>query len=188
DGHHFNCEKLNTAFHIVFVLDYSISMSEQDIKPIQDFPIYDDLTKKHNNRIGAVYQAVYLFMNTRKNSAKITPDSISLILFNHKTIVPFEYRDLTNLSDVLNSMLKYEAGGLTDFDSAIQKAGILIETHFDPTKYVLLNKLNTLTILYNFFIYNFLFRVNVIIFLSDGECKTPTNQLNDICKQNKENG
>ncbi|CAG8588725.1 6761_t:CDS:10 [Rhizophagus irregularis] len=164
DGHHFNCEKLNTAFHIVFVLDYSISMSEQDIKPIQDFPIYDDLTKKHNNRIGAVYQAVYLFMNTRKNSAKITPDSISLILFNHKTIVPFEYRDLTNLSDVLNSMLKYEAGGLTDFDSAIQKAGILIETHFDPTK------------------------VNVIIFLSDGECKTPTNQLNDICKQNKENG
>ncbi|CAB4488183.1 unnamed protein product [Rhizophagus irregularis] len=128
----------------------------------QDFPIYNDLTKKHNNRIGAVYQAVYLFMNARRNSTMT--DNISLILFNHKTIVPFEYQDLTNLKDLLNSMLQYEACGLINFDSAIQKAGVLIETHFDPTK------------------------VNVIIFLSDRECGTPTNQLNAICKQNKEKG
>ncbi|PKK70959.1 hypothetical protein RhiirC2_443579 [Rhizophagus irregularis] len=153
DGHYFNCENPNNAFHIIFVLDYSSSMSGQDIKPIQDFPIYNDLTKMHNNRIGAVYQAVYLFMNARRNSAKITmPD------------IPFEYRDLTNLKDLLNSMLQYKANGCTNFDNAIQKAGILIKTHFDPTK------------------------VNVIIFLSDGECGTPTNQLNAICKQNKEKG
>ncbi|PKY25815.1 hypothetical protein RhiirB3_528171 [Rhizophagus irregularis] len=165
DGHYFNCENPNNAFHIIFVLDYSSSMSGQDIKPMQDFLIYNDLTKKHNNRIGAVYQAVYLFMNARRNSAKITmPDSISLILFNHEPIVPFEYRDLTNLKDLLNSMLQYKANGFTNFDNAIQKAGILIKTHFDPMK------------------------VNVIIFLSDGECKTPTNQLNAICKQNKEKG
>ncbi|CAB5377259.1 unnamed protein product [Rhizophagus irregularis] len=162
DGHYFNCEKPNTPFHIIFVLDYSSSMTKQDIKPIQDFPIYNDLTKKHNNRIGAVYQAVYLFMNARRNSTMT--DNISLILFNHKTIVPFEYQDLTNLKDLLNSMLQYEACGLINFDSAIQKAGVLIETHFDPTK------------------------VNVIIFLSDRECGTPTNQLNAICKQNKEKG
>ncbi|GBC39328.2 hypothetical protein GLOIN_2v1773792 [Rhizophagus irregularis DAOM 181602=DAOM 197198] len=162
DGHYFNCEKPNTPFHIIFVLDYSSSMTKQDIKPIQDFPIYNDLTKKHNNRIGAVYQAVYLFMNARRNSTMT--DRISLVLFNHKTIVPFEYQDLTNLKDLLNSMLQYEACGLINFDSAIQKAGVLIETHFDPTK------------------------VNVIIFLSDRECGTPTNQLNAICKQNKEKG
>ncbi|CAB4446571.1 unnamed protein product [Rhizophagus irregularis] len=166
DGHHFNCEKPNTAFHIIFVLDYSLSMNGEDIKPIRDFPIYSDLiTKKYNNRLGAVYQAVYLFMNARKNSTKITmSDRISLILFNHETIVPFEYRDLTDLKDLLNSMLQHRVWSTTDFKCAIQKAGILIETHFDPTK------------------------ENVIIFLSDGECETPTSQLNAICKQNKERG
>jgi hypothetical protein len=60
DGHHFNCENPNAAFHIIFVLDRSSSMNNQDIKPIPNFLIYDDLKKKHNNRIGAVYQAVLL--------------------------------------------------------------------------------------------------------------------------------
>ena len=61
-------------------------------------------------------------------------DSISLILFNNNVIVPFENRDLTDPKDLLREMLKYEARGGTDFDLAIQTAGSLITTHFDPTK------------------------------------------------------
>jgi hypothetical protein len=60
DGHHFNCENPNTAFHIIFVIDRSYSMGDLDIRPIQDFPIYNDLKNNHNNRMGAVYQAVIL--------------------------------------------------------------------------------------------------------------------------------
>jgi hypothetical protein len=60
DGHHFNCESPNTAFHIIFVIDRSKSMNKKDKKPIPNSPIYNDLIKKHNNRIGAVYQAVIL--------------------------------------------------------------------------------------------------------------------------------
>ncbi|PKC68809.1 hypothetical protein RhiirA1_440393 [Rhizophagus irregularis] len=165
DGHHFNCENPNAAFHIILVLDRSASMSMQDIKPIPGFLIYDDLKKKHNNRIGAVYQAVYSFMDARRNSAQITiPDSISLILFNNWASVPFEYQDLTDPKVLLNSMLQYEAWLGTNYDSAITKAGSLIEAHFDSKK------------------------TNVIIFLSDGECYIPTNQLHAICKQNKEKG
>ncbi|PKY52171.1 hypothetical protein RhiirA4_469637 [Rhizophagus irregularis] len=66
DGHHFNCENPSTreaAFHIIFVLDRSGSMNDSDKKPIPNFPVYDDLIKKHNNRTGAVYQAVYHFAN-----------------------------------------------------------------------------------------------------------------------------
>ncbi|EXX55931.1 hypothetical protein RirG_221040 [Rhizophagus irregularis DAOM 197198w] len=61
-------------------------------------------------------------------------------------------------------MLKQNAYGGTSYDLAIQKAGSLIETHFDPTK------------------------VNIIIFLSDGECGAPMKQLRAICEQNKAKG
>jgi len=61
DGHHFNCENPRTreaAFHVIFVLDRSGSMGDRDKKPISDFPIYNELIGSHNNRTGAVYQAV----------------------------------------------------------------------------------------------------------------------------------
>ncbi|GBB95541.1 hypothetical protein RclHR1_02560001, partial [Rhizophagus clarus] len=173
DGHHFDCENPSTreaAFHIIFILDRSGSMSLNDKKPVPNFPIYNDLIKNHNNRIGAVYQAVYQFMDARINSAKAnqsgsaTRDSISLILFDNEVIVPFEYRDLTDPKDLLNSMLQHQARGGTNYDLAIQKAGFLITSHFDPTK------------------------VNIIIFLSDGLCGVPLSQLHTICKQNKTRG
>ncbi|CAG8438296.1 8032_t:CDS:10 [Funneliformis caledonium] len=166
DGHHFYCENPSTreaAFHIIFVLDRSSSMSERDKKPIPNFPIYNELIKKHNNRTGAVYHAVYQFMDARIKSAPVNQnqamrDKVSLILFDH------ENRDLTDPKKLLNEMIKHEARGGTNFDLAIQKAGFLIATHFDAT------------------------RANIIIFLSDGECGIPTNQLHTICKQNLTRG
>ena len=61
DGHHFNCENPSTreaAFHIIFALDRSGSMGGRDKKPIPYFPIRNQLIQNHNNRLGAVYQAV----------------------------------------------------------------------------------------------------------------------------------
>ncbi|CAB5390546.1 unnamed protein product [Rhizophagus irregularis] len=150
----------------------SDSMRAQDKKPISRYPIYNDLIKEHDNRIGAVYQAVYYFVETRINSVRTNHnqmslamrDNISLILFNTKVIIPFENRDLTDLTVLLDIMLKQNAYGGTSYDLAIQKAGSLIETHFDPTK------------------------VNIIIFLSDGECGAPMKQLRAICEQNKAKG
>jgi hypothetical protein len=57
--------------------------------------------------------------------------------------VSFEYQglDLADPKDLLSSMLQYEADDGTNYNSAIKKAGNLIETHFDHTKYVRLNKL-----------------------------------------------
>jgi len=61
-------------------------------------------------------------------------DSISLILFDSEVIVPFENRNLTDPKDLLNEMLQYNARGGTNFDLAIQKAGFLITSYFDPTR------------------------------------------------------
>ncbi|PKY60333.1 hypothetical protein RhiirA4_483921, partial [Rhizophagus irregularis] len=173
DGHYFNCENPSAAFHIIFVLDRSKSMRNQDKKPISSYPIYNELIKKHNNRIGAVYQAVYYFVETRINSARTNQNqmslakhnNISLILFDKEVIIPFENRDLTDLTDLLNKMLEQNVRrDGANYDLAIQKAGSLIETHFDPTK------------------------VNIIIFLSGGECDVPTKQLHTICEQNRAKG
>ncbi|CAI2161944.1 15836_t:CDS:10 [Funneliformis geosporum] len=163
DGHHFNCENPSTreaAFHIIFVMDRSGSMNGKDKKPIPGFPIYNKLMKNHDNRIGAVYHAVYQFMDARIKSAPANQNQA----MRDKVIVPFENRDLTDPNELLNEMIKHQARGGTDFNLAIQKAGFLIATYFDAT------------------------RANIIIFLSDGQCGIPTNQLKTICKQNETRG
>ncbi|CAG8505521.1 11511_t:CDS:10 [Funneliformis caledonium] len=138
DGHHFNCENPSTreaAFHIIFVLDRSSSMENQDKKPIHNYSISNYLKfRNHNNRLGAVYQAV---------------------------IVPFENQELSNPKILLDKMTEHQPLGGTRFELAIQKAGSLITSHYDPA------------------------RTNIIIFLSDGECNTPEKQLRDICKENQ---
>jgi len=62
DGHYFNCENPITreaaAFHIIFVLDRSGSMGWNDLKPSPFSPISKILKQNHNNRLGAVYNAV----------------------------------------------------------------------------------------------------------------------------------
>ncbi|CAI2161359.1 15834_t:CDS:10 [Funneliformis geosporum] len=165
DGHYYNCENPDTreaaAFHIVFVLDRSESMSYNDIKPSHWSSIFKEMKANHNNRLGAAYNAVYQFMETRltstqdnqNQSSPVLRDSVSLILFDHNVIVPFENRNLTESGALLTTMLQYKTGGGKNFDLAIRKAGDLIYSYFDPTK------------------------TNVIILLSDGECGIPTNQL-----------
>ncbi|CAG8493935.1 13962_t:CDS:10 [Dentiscutata erythropus] len=177
DGHHFNCENPSTreaAFHIIFVLDRSGSMNERDRRPLQNTPIYNTLTQTHNNRLGAVYNAVHSFLTTRfttqnalsttLNTVAASRDTISLVLFDHEVVVGIENEPLSNHNSFINTMLQYNARGGTDFNKAIQKAGFLIEKHFDPTK------------------------TSVVIFCSDGECGIPDGQLNHICSKNKERG
>ncbi|CAG8499822.1 1587_t:CDS:10 [Acaulospora colombiana] len=147
DGHHFNCENPATreaAFHIVFVLDRSGSMYDTDKRPLQNTPIYNQLVRSHNNRLGAVYNAVYSFIDTRistfrsNNSfsynASLTPkDTVSLILFDHEAHVEIEHAPLVDPNQFLSNMLRNTARGGTNFDLAIQKAGFVIDNHFDPT-------------------------------------------------------
>ncbi|RHZ44791.1 hypothetical protein Glove_709g38 [Diversispora epigaea] len=176
DGHHFHCDNPVTreaTFHIVLVLDRSSSMSYSDKKPVANSPVYQKLIQNHNNRTGAVYSAIYSFLETRINTVKAnTPsnvaaapkDTVSLILFDHTSEIIFENKKLDNSDYCMQEMLKHVARGGTDFDRAIQKAGTVIDNHFDPLK------------------------TNIIIFCSDGECGVPEGQLRQICSRNKQKG
>ncbi|CAG8461669.1 10314_t:CDS:2, partial [Dentiscutata heterogama] len=113
-GHHFKCDnpaKREGTFHIIFTIDRSSSMSSSDKKPVPNTPVYNLLKTNHDNRTGAVYSAVYSFMETRLSaqarSKSTNKDTISLILFDHEVIVPFENHILTDL--MLNQMLPHKA-------------------------------------------------------------------------------
>ncbi|CAG8578190.1 5341_t:CDS:10, partial [Racocetra persica] len=173
DGHYFTCDKpakKEGSFHIIFTIDRSSSMSRGDNKPLQNTPVYNLLIAQHNNRMGAVYSAVYSFMEARlaaqarSQLQSTNKDTVSLILFNGEVIVPFENHVLTDSKMMLNQMLPHGARGGINFNLAIQKAGSLINNYFDPA------------------------RVNVIIFLSGGGCSTPKSQLEQICKYNSDKG
>ncbi|CAG8799845.1 35150_t:CDS:2, partial [Racocetra persica] len=150
DGHHFLCENPTTNvgnFHIVFVVDRSGSMS-------------------------AVYEAIYTFIETRKNSRKATTtgqmavdrDTASLVLFDYTAITAFENRSLSNSDELLQIMLGYYPQGDNYYHEGIKKAAEVIETYYDPS------------------------RTNVIIFLSDGEYHPPEPELRSLCQREKDKG
>ncbi|CAG8527594.1 5810_t:CDS:10 [Scutellospora calospora] len=173
DGHRFNCEdpsKSEVDFHIIFVLDRSSSMRESDRKPIQGTPIYNDLIKGHNNRLGAVYNAVYLFLKTRLSSQTaqynkaVSRDTVSLILFDYEAIIAIENQPLKDPESLLNMMLQHNYRVGTNFNNAVLKAGSLIDNHFNPSK------------------------TNIILFCSDGKCGVPNEELKSICSKNQKRG
>ncbi|CAJ0860021.1 15726_t:CDS:10, partial [Entrophospora sp. SA101] len=62
DGHQFSCDNPNkseAAFHIIFALDRSYSMSHNDRKPLENIRlgIREKIAQRHDNRLGAVYSA-----------------------------------------------------------------------------------------------------------------------------------
>ncbi|CAG8763480.1 7362_t:CDS:2, partial [Dentiscutata heterogama] len=114
----FLCENPTTNvgnFHIVFVVDRSGSMMSSDCRPQCSNSKISHLWNTHNNRLGAVYEAIYTFIETRKNSRKATPtghmavdkDTASLILFDYNAITAFENRSLSNPDELLKIMLGY---------------------------------------------------------------------------------
>ncbi|GBB83356.1 hypothetical protein RclHR1_10090003 [Rhizophagus clarus] len=159
------------AFHIILVMDRSGSMNGTDITPTEKSRNYAKLKNSHDNRLGAVYDAVYSFMDarlqTRYQPSSRTPlitdridrDTISLVLFDDEADVIFENEKI-KADFLFNKMLEYQTRGGTDFGVAIEKADLLINKHFDATK------------------------TNIVIFLSDGEADVPEYDLDSICKRN----
>ncbi|KAI0302831.1 hypothetical protein B0F90DRAFT_1809754 [Multifurca ochricompacta] len=68
DGHLFECKNptmMQQAFHVIFVIDRSLSMSSSDRKPLADSPATNRIQGNANNRLGAVYSALYSFWSAR---------------------------------------------------------------------------------------------------------------------------
>ncbi|KAH9047481.1 hypothetical protein EDB83DRAFT_2317547 [Lactarius deliciosus] len=68
DGHLFDCRSpavMQQAFHVIFVIDKSGSMDSSDRKPLVEGPAAERIQARSNNRLGAVYSALYSFWSAR---------------------------------------------------------------------------------------------------------------------------
>ncbi|GBC16228.2 hypothetical protein GLOIN_2v1865248 [Rhizophagus irregularis DAOM 181602=DAOM 197198] len=175
DGHHFTCENPTTNvgnFHIVFVVDRSGSMWNSDCMPICSSTATSRLKLTHNNRLGAVYDAAYTFIETRRSSRKVTPsgqmsvdrDTVSMVLFDYNALVAFENESLSNPEQLLTKMMAYTPIGDNYYHEGIKKASEIIDKYYDASK------------------------TNVIIFLSDGEYHAPEPELRSLCQREANRG
>ncbi|KAF8341346.1 uncharacterized protein EI90DRAFT_1724498 [Cantharellus anzutake] len=162
DGHSFDCQNPglhHAAYHVIFVLDRSSSMAERDRVPLAGQAATRQIIHYNNNRYGAVLSAVYSFWTARAGASPggIRRDTYSVVVFR-ETAATIITNDLTRDADALLSPLLHvgPAGG-TNFSVAIREAQGVMERNWNAD------------------------RIPCVIFLSDGEALTPSQELRAIC-------
>ncbi|KAF8270132.1 hypothetical protein EI94DRAFT_1572312 [Lactarius quietus] len=169
DGHHFQCKNpimMQQSFHVIFVIDRSGSMYLTDRQPIPNSAGADSIVRKANNRLGAVFSALYSFWIARQAAVDRNPslggdrrDAYSLIFFNHEALSSSIENDFTSSPDkLLTAALAYGISGGTDFTRALEKTQELMTTHWSTE------------------------RTPVVIFLSDGEDHVRDNDMYKFCR------
>jgi hypothetical protein len=174
DGHKFSCENpavVQQAFHVIFVIDRSSSMSITDRLPLADAPATDRIQRKANNRLGAVYSALYSFWSARhaavtsaQETTEARRDAYSVIMFNHKQ-KKLVVDDFTSSPDeLLDIVLRMPPVGGTDFAVALRASQAVMVDNWSTE------------------------RTPIMIFLSDGECSIPDTAIQDLCRSSIQHG
>ncbi|KAK0467152.1 uncharacterized protein EV420DRAFT_1507486 [Desarmillaria tabescens] len=147
DGHVFPCKNpavLQQAFHVIFVIDRSGSMASMDRRPLAGTPVTTTIQRTCNNRLGAVYSSLHAFWVSRhaaitansQGRAANRRDSYSVVLFDHH-VVRGVTNDFTSSPEVLlNGLLRYSAGGGTNYDTALREAQNVMTQNWSPERYV----------------------------------------------------
>jgi hypothetical protein len=156
---------MQQAFHVIFVIDRSGSMCQQDRQPLPNSAGIDRITPTANDRLGVVFAALYSFWIARQAAVDRNTavgggrrDSYSLIFFNHEPSTSVENDFTSSPDELLTAALNFEADGGTDFTSALERAENVMTTHWSPE------------------------RTPVMIFLSDGEDHVSDEAMYDVCR------
>ncbi|KAH9169262.1 hypothetical protein EDB89DRAFT_1854694 [Lactarius sanguifluus] len=146
-------------------------MSNIDRRPLDNAPATDRIRERADNRLGAVYSALYSFWSARHTAVTADQQTIgarrdvySVILFNDttKNVV---VNDFTSSSDqLLDIVLNEQTKWGTNFAAALQ-AGQEVMTDNWSTE-----------------------RTPIMIFLSDGECRLPETEIQDLCRSAIQHG
>jgi hypothetical protein len=160
-------------------------MASNDHRPPPDAPMTNQIQQFANNRLGAVYSALYRFWSTRhlattpnRDGAGARRDAYSVILFNGTTTQVL-INDLTSTPDqLLATVLRYEADDGTNFSIALQTGQVVMEKYWSTERLATLSRLGfrvtpLLTLPRR--------RAPVMIFLSDGECPVPETSVHNLC-------
>ncbi|CAE6489587.1 unnamed protein product [Rhizoctonia solani] len=169
DGHLFHCvdpSRAQQAYHVIFMIDCSGSMTSGDHRPLANLPVTSRLVSQCNNRYGAVISALYGFLKNREATVanaglKSRQDSYTILMHDDKSQIRVQ-NDLTSTTDQLINQLiphRYVGCGGNDFDLAIMTAQQTIEKNWNTD------------------------RAPMVVFLSDGECSINRGKVEDLCKK-----
>jgi hypothetical protein len=131
-------------WHSIFVIDRSSSMSDTDRRPLAGTPTTQRIAAACNNRLGAVYSALYAFWSARAalhnapgGQAPIRRDAYSVILFDHEVTTAIA-NDFQNGPDaLLNVVLAHRAQGGTNYERAMSTVQTVMEQHWSTDRFVL---------------------------------------------------
>jgi hypothetical protein len=164
----------------------SSSMSLADRQPLPNSAGIDRITRKANNRIGAVFSALYSFWIARQAAVDHNSpvaggrrDAYSLIFFNHEPSTSSIENDFTSSPDeLLAATLEFGIAGGTDFTSALDRTRELMTSHWSTERCGPLPRQR----LIRFTIHRIHRRTPVVIFLSDGEDHVNDEAMYKICQ------
>ncbi|KAK4689286.1 hypothetical protein P7C73_g826, partial [Tremellales sp. Uapishka_1] len=167
DGHHYLCNdplRDQQAYHVIFVLDRSTSMTSTDSRPVLGTPSYSAIARVADNRYGAVLSACFAFWSARQTLAQSAGfsarrDAYSVILFNKSPLVLFEADSTSSAAQLLTRCLRYRPDEGTNFDAALTCAKVVMQRNWSSE------------------------RTPVVILLSDGECATTKEPIQNICRR-----
>ncbi|KAH9963060.1 hypothetical protein BJV74DRAFT_880022 [Russula compacta] len=174
DGHVFECRNpvaLQQAFHVIFVIDRSSSMTNSDRRPLADSPATGLIRQYADNRLGAVYSALYSFWSARhaavmgsQQAAGARHDAYSVVLFGRQSTNVL-VNDFTNTpNQLLNILLAQRPSHGTNFAEGLRAARTIMEQNWSTE------------------------RTPVMIFLSDGECSISDEVIQDVCRSAVQRG
>ena len=118
-------------------------MSSSDRRPLPNTPAEDRIRSRTDNRLGAVYSALYGFWSSRhavltagQCTAGARRDAYSVILFNeetHNVLV----NDFTSTPDeLLDALLDESIRGGTDFSGALRAAHAVMIQNWNTERLV----------------------------------------------------
>ncbi|KAI0052041.1 hypothetical protein FA95DRAFT_1484280 [Auriscalpium vulgare] len=166
DGHMFGCKNpvvMQQAFHVIFVIDRSGSMSASDRRPLANAPGTDVIRRTADNRLGAVFSALYSFWSARHTAVsnggpQARRDAYTIVMFDSTTQIAVA-NDFTSSPDqLLAAVLNCVTYGGTNFTRALREGQAAMQTHWSTE------------------------RTPIMIFLSDGECSIGDDTVHDLAR------
>ena len=116
-------------------------MCQQDRQPRPNSAGIDRITPTANDRLGAVFSALYSFWLARQaaidRNAQLggaRRDSYSLIFFNHEPSTSIEGDFASSPDELLTAALRYEADGGTDFTQALERTHNIMNAHWSTER------------------------------------------------------
>ena len=125
-------------------------MSLHDRGPLAGAPMAKRIRQTANNRLGAVYSALYGFWSARHAAVTVDRqsgvgarrDAYSVILFN-STATSILTNDFTSPPDqLLDAMLAYWADGGTDFSEALRAGRRVMEQNWSTERLISLSSVS----------------------------------------------